>query len=49
METLGIILLLALLFVYTPTIIDHIFCYVLDRRYKKMCEKRKKESTDRKK
>ena len=44
MEALGLILLVALLFIYTPAILDHIFCYILENRYNKLCEKRKKKT-----
>lgn len=44
MEALGLILLIALLFIYTPTILNHIFFYVLERSYDKICEEKKKET-----
>jgi len=44
MEAIGIILFLLLLVVYVPRILECIFCYVMERRYKKICEKKKESS-----
>lgn len=43
MEAVGIFLAIALLVAYAPTLIDFLICYSLERKYKKLCEKKKKD------
>ena len=41
MEALGYFFLLCLLAVYLPTILEFLICFVLERQYKKLCDKNK--------